>query len=172
MLIALTFGEPITGPAAALMRRVPRVFGHYPNVFLDALSREPKPSSAVLQGIFFGRTAPPREERKTFEAPALVLGHPRDVIHPFSDAKMLAEELPHGRLVEANSLYELRLRPRGLRLAHRLGADPLRLGLRRREVALAGLPLVACVEGEGRGGDDETRHDALEEGQQQRLRHG
>jgi pimeloyl-ACP methyl ester carboxylesterase len=114
MLIALTFGEPITAPAAALMRRVPRVFGHYPNVFLDVLSREPKPSSAVLQGIFFGRTAPPREERKTFDAPALVLGHPRDVIHPFSDAKMLAEELPHGRLVEANSLYELRLRPRRL----------------------------------------------------------
>ena len=114
LLIGLTFGEPITGPAAALMRRVPRVFGHYPNVFLEVLSREPKPSSAVLQGIFFGRTAPPREERKTFEAPALVLGHPRDVIHPFSDAKMLAEELPHGRLVEANSLYELRLRPRRL----------------------------------------------------------
>jgi pimeloyl-ACP methyl ester carboxylesterase len=114
LLIALTFGEPITGPAAAIMRRVPRVFGHYPDVFLDVLSREPKPSSAVLQGIFFGRTAPPREERKTFEAPAIVLGHPRDVIHPFSDAKMLAEELPNGRLLEANSLYELRMRPRRL----------------------------------------------------------
>ena len=114
LLIALTFGEPITGPAAAIMRRVPRVFGHYPDVFLDVLSREPKPSSAVLQGIFFGRTAPPREERKTFEAPAIVLGHPRDAIHPFSDAKMLAEELPNGRLLEANSLYELRMRPRRL----------------------------------------------------------
>jgi pimeloyl-ACP methyl ester carboxylesterase len=114
LLIGLTFGAPITSPVASLLRRVPRVFGHYPDIFLDVLSREPRPSSAVLQGIFFGRTAPPREERKTFEAPALVLGHPRDAIHPFSDAKMLAEELPHGRLVEANSLYELRLRPRRL----------------------------------------------------------
>ena len=114
LLIGLTFGEPITGPVAAIMRRVPRVFGHYPDVFLDVLSREPKPSSAVMQGIFFGRTAPPREERKTFEAPAIVLGHPRDAIHPFSDAKMLAEELPNGRLLEANSLYELRMRPRRL----------------------------------------------------------
>jgi pimeloyl-ACP methyl ester carboxylesterase len=114
LLIALTFGEPVTRPIASVLRRVPRVFGHYPDVFLDWLSREPGPSAAVLQGIFFGRTAPPREERKTFEAPALVLGHPRDVIHPFSDAKMLAEELPNGRLVEANSLYELRLRPRRL----------------------------------------------------------
>ena len=114
LLIGLTFGAPIAGPAAAVMRRVPRVFGHYPDVFLDVLSREPRPSSAVLQGIFFGRTAPPREERKTFEAPAIVLGHPRDAIHPFSDAKMLAEELPNGRLLEANSLYELRMRPRRL----------------------------------------------------------
>ena len=114
LLISLTFGSPITRPAAALLRRVPRVFGHYPDVFLDWLSREPGPSSAILQGIFFGRTAPPREERKTFEAPSLVLGHPRDGIHPFSDAKMLAEELPNGRLIEANSLFELRMRPRRL----------------------------------------------------------
>ena len=114
LLIGLTFGAPIAGPVASVMRRVPRVFGHYPDVFLDVLSREPRPSSAVLQGIFFGRTAPPREERKTFEAPSIVLGHPRDVIHPFSDAKMLAEELPNGRLLEANSLYELRMRPRRL----------------------------------------------------------
>ena len=69
LLISLTFGAPITGPAAALLRRVPRVFGHYPDVLLDWLSREPGPSAAILQGIFFGRTAPPREERKTFEAP-------------------------------------------------------------------------------------------------------
>jgi pimeloyl-ACP methyl ester carboxylesterase len=87
---------------------------YYPDVLLDWVSREPGPSAAILQGIFFGRTAPPREERKTFEAPTLILGHPRDAIHPFSDAKMLSEELPNGRLVEANSLFELRLRPRRL----------------------------------------------------------
>ena len=114
LLLSLTFGAPVAGPIASVLRRVPRVFGHYPDVFLDVLSREPGPSSAVLQGIFFGRTAPPREERKTCEAPAIVLGHPRDAIHPFSDAKMLAEELPNGRLLEANSLYELRMRPRRL----------------------------------------------------------
>src|SRR3989454_5653717 len=87
LLIPLTFGEPIPRPVAAALRRVPRVFGHYPNVFLDWVSQEPKPSSALLQGLFFGRTAPPREERKTIQAPAIVFGHPRDAIHPFSDAK-------------------------------------------------------------------------------------
>ena len=114
LLVSLTFGAPITRPLASLMRRVPRGLGHYPDVLLDWVSREPGPSAAILQGIFFGRTAPPREERKTFEAPTLILGHPRDAIHPFSDAKMLAEELPNGRLIEANSLFELRLRPRRL----------------------------------------------------------
>jgi pimeloyl-ACP methyl ester carboxylesterase len=114
MLVALTFGEPVTAPIAASLRRVPRVFGHYPNVFLDWVSQETQPSAALLQGLFFGRTAPHREERKTLEMPAVVLGHPRDAIHPFSDAKMLAEELPSGRLIEANSLFELRLRPERL----------------------------------------------------------
>jgi pimeloyl-ACP methyl ester carboxylesterase len=114
LLIGLTFGEPITKRVASALSRVPRNFGHYPNVFLDWLSQEPGPSAALLQGLFFGRTAPHREERKTFEAPALVLGHPREPIHPFSDAKMLAEELPNGSLVEANSLFELRFRPERL----------------------------------------------------------
>jgi len=114
LLVALTFGAPVTRPAAALLRQVPRVFGHYPNVFLDVLSRTPSSSASVMQGLFFGRTAPPREERKTLQAPGLVLGHPRDAIHPFSDAKMLADELPNGRLIEAESLYELRLRPQRL----------------------------------------------------------
>jgi pimeloyl-ACP methyl ester carboxylesterase len=114
LLISLTFGEPIVRPVAAGLRRVPRMFGHFPNILLDWVSQEPGPSAAVLQGLFFGRTAPPREERKTLEMPAIVLGHPRDAIHPFSDAKMLSEELPKGRLVEADSLFELRFRPERL----------------------------------------------------------
>jgi pimeloyl-ACP methyl ester carboxylesterase len=114
LLVALTFGESMSRAVAGAMRRVPRVFGHHPNVLLDWVSQDPGPSAALLQGLFFGRTAPHRSERRTFEAPAIVLGHPRDAVHPFSDAKMLAEELPNGRLVEANSLFELRLRPRRL----------------------------------------------------------
>jgi pimeloyl-ACP methyl ester carboxylesterase len=141
LLIALTFGEPITRRVAAGLRRVPRRFGHYPNVFLDWVSQEPGPSAALMQGLFFGRTAPHREERKTFEAPAIVLGHPREPIHPFSDAKMLAEELPNGRLIEANSLFELRFRPERLTKAIADFLDecwrPRRAGARRRRVSTA-----------------------------------
>jgi hypothetical protein len=49
--------------------------------------------------------------RRTFEAPALVIGHPRDPVHPFSDADMLAHELPNGTLLHADSIIELRVRP-------------------------------------------------------------
>jgi len=141
LMVGLTFGEPISRRIAALARRVPRVLGHYPNVFLDWISQDPGPSAAVLQGIFFGRAAPHRSERKTFEAPALVLGHPRDAIHPFSDAKMLAEELPNSRLIEANSLFELRLRPE--RLTHEIAVfldecwQPKRAGERTRRRVIA-----------------------------------
>src|SRR5262245_66585773 len=55
--------------------------------------------------------SPPREERRTFEAPTLVIGHRYDAIHPFSDAGMLADELPNGRLLQAWSLLELRVAP-------------------------------------------------------------
>ena len=43
---------------------------------LDAVAQDPGPSGAVLQGILFGRTAPERAVRQTFDAPALVIGHP------------------------------------------------------------------------------------------------
>ena len=136
MLVGLTFGAPIARMVGRVARLVPRGLHNLTDTGLDWISRDPAPSAAVLQGLFFGRTAPPREERKTLRTPALVLGHPRDVIHPFSDAKMLAEELPNGRLVEADSVFELRLRPQ--RLTSEIAAfldecwKPRRAGQRRR----------------------------------------
>jgi pimeloyl-ACP methyl ester carboxylesterase len=84
------------------------------DILLDWIRQDPEPSAAVFQGLFFGRTAPPREERREIDTPTLVIGHQYDLIHPFSDAGMLAEELPSGRLLQANSIVELRLAPRRL----------------------------------------------------------
>ena len=114
-LVALTFGEPIMKLLAQGARRVPRwLLPHYGNVMLDLVRQEPGPGGALLQGLFFGRIAPHRTERRTFQVPALVLGHRRDPIHPFSDAGMLADELPNARLLVADSLVELRMRPERL----------------------------------------------------------
>jgi hypothetical protein len=43
-----------------------------------------------------------------------VIGHPRDPIHPFSDADMLVRELPDAHMVEASSILELRIDPQRL----------------------------------------------------------
>ena len=104
----------ITGGARGT-RAVPRsLLPHYGNVMLDLVRQEPGPGGAVLQGLFFGRVAPHRSDRRHFQTPALVLGHRRDPVHPFSDAGMLAEELPNSRLIEAGSLVELRVKPERL----------------------------------------------------------
>lgn len=115
ILVSLTFGEPLMKLVSRGARAVPRaLLPYYANVMLDLLRQDPGPGGAVLQGIFFGRVAPHRTERRTFTTPALVLGHRRDPVHPFSDAGMLAEELPNARLIEADSLVELRLKPERL----------------------------------------------------------
>ena len=115
VLVALTFGEPVMRALSRLTRAIPRrILPHYGNVVLDLVRQEPGPSSAVMQGLFFGRIAPPRGERSTFTPPALILGHSRDPVHPFSDAGMLAREMPNARLLTADSIVELRLRPERL----------------------------------------------------------
>src|SRR6185369_2539887 len=85
LLVSLTFGAPIARAIGRLAGLAPRGLTHLTDTGLDWISRDPAPSAAVLQGLFFGRVAPPRSERARIETPALVLGHPRDPIHPFSD---------------------------------------------------------------------------------------
>jgi pimeloyl-ACP methyl ester carboxylesterase len=115
LLFALTFGRPVMEAIAVGLRRVPRVgIPLLVELGIDMISQDPGPSGSVLQGILFGRTAPDHPIRETLEAPALVIGHPRDPIHPFSDADMLAHELPNGRLLAAESIIELRTRPERL----------------------------------------------------------
>jgi pimeloyl-ACP methyl ester carboxylesterase len=115
LLLALTLGEPAMKLLARGARAVPRQYVPFiAELVLDWVAQDPGPSGAVLQGILFGRTAPERTVRQSFDAPALVIGHPRDPVHPFSDADMLAAELPNGRLIDANSIIELRVSPERL----------------------------------------------------------
>jgi len=115
LLVSLTVGEPVMRAVARVARLVPeRAIPWAANVALDAVRQDPAPSAAVLQGLFAGRTAPHRTERRTFTAPTLVIGHRRDPVHPFSDAGLLAEELPNARLLEAGSILELRFAPERL----------------------------------------------------------
>jgi len=109
-MVALRVGKVPLGFFASLVKRIPRT--HYlVDIGLDWMRRPPEASLAVLEGLFFGRVAPPREERELIGAPALVIGHPADPLHPFSDSDMLVEELPRARLVNAESIFEWRISP-------------------------------------------------------------
>jgi pimeloyl-ACP methyl ester carboxylesterase len=114
MLVGLTFGAPVARFVGSGARLVPRGFWHLGDMLLDWVSQDPKPSASVLQGLFFGRVAPPTEERRKMKHRTLVIGHYRDPIHPFSDSDMLVRELPNARLVQASSILELRLTPERL----------------------------------------------------------
>jgi pimeloyl-ACP methyl ester carboxylesterase len=110
VLVMLRFGSPILRWLSAFANRVPRS-NYLLDIGLDWIRQDPDPSRAVLEGLFFGRVAPPREERQTISVPAMVIGHPADPLHPFSDADMLVEEIPGARLVDASSILEWRLNP-------------------------------------------------------------
>jgi pimeloyl-ACP methyl ester carboxylesterase len=115
LMVALTFGEPVMRGVSALTRAIPTRRGPFwADVALDTVRQHPAPSAAVLQGLFFGRVAPHRSERRTFQAPTLVIGHRRDPVHPFSDSGMLVDEMPNARILEADSIIELRFSPERL----------------------------------------------------------
>ncbi len=75
---------------------------------------EPEAIGAVLHGILVGPVAPEIEERRAITAPTLIIGHANDLIHPFSDAENLAQQVPNARLVQARSMFELRFAPERL----------------------------------------------------------
>ncbi len=110
IMIGLRFGAPILRGLTSVVRRVPRTL-HLVDLGLDWARRDPEDSLNVLQGLFLGRTCPPHWEREKITAPALVIGHHADPLHPFSDSGMLIREMPGARLVEANSILEWRFNP-------------------------------------------------------------
>ncbi|MFO0652893.1 MAG: alpha/beta hydrolase [Polyangiales bacterium] len=95
---------------ASITRRIPRTL-FMADLLIDFVRRDPATSLAILDGVTFGRVAPPSVERRKLKHPALVIGHSADPVHPFSDADMLARELGHARLVEAHSILEWRVAP-------------------------------------------------------------
>jgi pimeloyl-ACP methyl ester carboxylesterase len=107
---------PFTVSAVRMAARaVPRgVVPFWVGIGLDTLEQRPAAMAATVHGLFFGRVAPPSKQRRAIQAPALVIGHTRDPIHPFADAEMLVDELVDARFVEARSILEWGLAPERL----------------------------------------------------------
>jgi pimeloyl-ACP methyl ester carboxylesterase len=113
VMLSLQLGRPLFEVVSRLASAIPRT-NYLVDMGLDWIRQRPGPSLAVLGGLLLGETAPHREQRRQIEQPALIVGHPRDPLHPFSDSGMLAEEMPNARLVEAESLLEWRISPQRL----------------------------------------------------------
>jgi pimeloyl-ACP methyl ester carboxylesterase len=144
VLLGLRIGRPVVEVTSRLASLVPRT--HFLlDIGLDWLRRRPGPSVAVLEGLLLGETAPGREQRRRIAQPTLVVGHPRDPLHPFSDSGMLVEELQRARLVEADSILEWRIAPERL-------TDELALFLEEVWAPLRSLEKVgsAAANGDGR----------------------
>jgi pimeloyl-ACP methyl ester carboxylesterase len=98
-----------------LTRPIPRgLVPFWAGIWLDTCDQRPESVAAVVHGLFFGRIAPSSRERRAIQAPAFVVGHPADPIHPAADAAMLAEEMPNATFVRARSILEWRTRPERL----------------------------------------------------------
>jgi pimeloyl-ACP methyl ester carboxylesterase len=99
----------------AITRPIPRgIVPFWVGIALDTLDQRSESVAAVVHGLFFGRIAPPARRRRQITAPAMVVGHPADPIHPAADAAMLADELPNARFVRARSILEWRFWPERL----------------------------------------------------------
>ena len=110
IMAMLQLGGPVLRFVAMATRSVPRS-NYFLDLALDFIRRDPARSADVLQGLLLGRTAPIPKERRQIENPTLVIGHPADPLHPFSDADMLVREMPNARLIDANSILEWRISP-------------------------------------------------------------
>src|SRR5260221_13494282 len=70
---------------SAATRRIPRTF-FLVDLAVDFVRRDPRSSLAGLDGLAFGRIAPPIEERRRLPPPTLVLGDPSGPIPPLRGA--------------------------------------------------------------------------------------
>lgn len=111
-LLAVThYAAPLVRSVSSLARKVPRNRLGPLEMVWGPLTLDPDEMVAVLHGVLVGPVAPTAEEREAMTMPALVIGHRSDRLHPFGDATRLANQLPAARLVEARSMWELRVAP-------------------------------------------------------------
>jgi len=111
MLLGVHYAAPVVRLVASLARWIPSTKISALDSVLTMLTLEPEEAAAVLHGMLVGPITPTYEERHAITAPALVIGHKIDFIHPFTDADHLTRQLPHAKLLEARSILELRMAP-------------------------------------------------------------
>jgi pimeloyl-ACP methyl ester carboxylesterase len=111
LLALVSLGRPVFNLTRKLFARIPRKDRGIPDSVLNLLSNDPVTMAAVLHGILVGPIAPDILERSGIAVPTLIIAHNYDLIHPHTDARNLARQLPDARLIYARSILELRMKP-------------------------------------------------------------
>lgn len=111
LLMATRFAPGIVRPISRLLRKLPK----RDKVAWDSLrtifANDPDAIGSVLSGTLVGPIAPTKTERQSIRVPTLIIGHPNDALHPFTDAEKLSKQIPNAQFVAAESIFELRDRP-------------------------------------------------------------
>lgn len=110
-IASFRYGASLIRPLSLLARRVPRGGAHLADVMLDWVSQDPAHAAHVIQGLSFGRTAPPREERERIAALTLVIAHTMDPLHALADSEAAVRDIPGARLTRARTFFEMRFAP-------------------------------------------------------------
>jgi pimeloyl-ACP methyl ester carboxylesterase len=120
LLLGLRWARPAARLVSVVASRLPVLGVGALDSFIGAAASDPDELAAVLHGIMLGPIAPTVEQRRSVAVPALIMGHRRGLMHRFSDAETLANQVPGAKLVRAYNIAELWLRPG--RLSAELGA--------------------------------------------------
>lgn len=111
VLLVNRFAPMIMRRIAALARKLPEGQHVAYRSLRVVLSNSPRATANILSGALVGPIAPTHDERHAITAPTLVIGHPYDALHPFTDAEVLTKQLPNARFVSASSILEFRTEP-------------------------------------------------------------
>jgi pimeloyl-ACP methyl ester carboxylesterase len=111
VLLGVHYAAPVARLVASVAQRLPRTTIAPLDSLVSTMRLQPEEATAVLHGLLVGPVAPTYEERRAIDAPALVIGHRSDFIHPFTDADHLTRQMPHATLLVARSILELRVLP-------------------------------------------------------------
>jgi pimeloyl-ACP methyl ester carboxylesterase len=114
VFLALLLGAPLLRRFAATARRMAPRRDYWRDVAFDLARQDPLPAAAVTGALLAHGFAPNAAARRAIAAPALVVAHHGDPIHPFADAQALQRELSDARVVVAESAMELRRDPERL----------------------------------------------------------
>lgn len=114
LLLSTRLVPGLVRPIAKAIKKLPKRNKVAWDSLRKIFSNDPNAIASVLSGTLVGPIAPTVSERQSINVPTLIIGHPNDVLHPFTDAEKLSKQIPGAQFVAAHSIFELRENPERL----------------------------------------------------------